>query len=192
MRKLTSALCLLTFLLGGCSFLSKSQSKYFSLDRIPPDARIVAARGGLPVGISTVELPPGVDRKEIAVRQANQQLDIRGGEQWTASLQPLVLETLAVDVADRLPLDMAVLPGESKPAAMRSIDVVFEELAAGPSNVVRLDARWIEHTPGRADVAHHESLAIDIPSLDSANVAAGMSRAIATLADRIAAAQATS
>jgi hypothetical protein len=42
-------------------------------------------------------------------------------------------------------------------------------------------------TSGQPEVTHHERITIDIPSLDSANVAAGTSQAIAALADRMAA-----
>ena len=40
---------------------------------------------------------------------------------------------------------------------------------------------------GRAGVARREQFTVDVPSLDSANVASGVSRALAALADRIAA-----
>ena len=178
---------LLTLLLTGCSFFSKSQSRFYSLDRIPPATAASAARG-LPIGIDSIELPPGFDRREIVVRKADHQLDVRSAEQWSASLQPLVLHTLSFDLASRLPEGTVILPGEAKPAgAIRSIDIAFEELAAGPDAKVVLDARWILHTTGKPDVAHREHVSIDIPSLDSVNIATGTSQAIAALADRMAA-----
>jgi uncharacterized lipoprotein YmbA len=177
----------LTLLLAGCGFLSKSQSKFYSLDRIPP-ATAPAATRGLPVAIDGVELPPGLDRREIVVRLANQQLQVRSAEQWSASLQPLVLHTLAFDLADRLPEGMVILPGASRPSGvLRAIDIVFEEFTAGPDSKVVLDGRWIVRVSGQPDVTHHERISIAIPSLDSANVASGTSQAVAALADRIAA-----
>ena len=110
---------LLSFVLAGCSFFSKSQSNFYSLDRIAPGAAVANVHG-LPIGIDGVELPPGLDRREIVVRKANHQLDVRSNEQWSASLQPLVLHTLAFDLAARLPEGMVILPGEAKPSgAMR-------------------------------------------------------------------------
>jgi uncharacterized lipoprotein YmbA len=180
-------IAVLSLLLAGCGFFSKSQSKFYSLDRLPPAAPASAVRG-LPVAIDGVELPPGLDRREIVVRQANHQLQVRSAEQWSASLQPLVLHTLAFDLADRMPEGMVILPGASRPSgALRAIDVVLEELAAGPEAKVLLDGRWIVRTSGQPEVTHHERITIDIPSLDSANVAAGTSQAIASLADRMAA-----
>ena len=175
-------------MLIGCGFFSRSQSRIYSLDRVPPSAPPAAVRG-LPVGLDGIELPPGFDRKEIVVRKANQQLDVRSGEQWDADLEPLVLHTLAFDLASRLPEGMMILPGEVKPPSqLRTIDVAFEDLAAGPDAKVAVDAHWIVKEPGRPDVTGHERFAVDIPSLSSADVAAGTSRALGALADRIVAA----
>jgi uncharacterized lipoprotein YmbA len=170
-------------LLASCSFFSRSQSRYYSLDSIAP-AQAVAAKQGAPMAIDAIELPPGFDRREVVVMKADHQLDIRSTQQWSANLSELVLHTLAFDLAKRLPEGMIVLPGEPRPAAaIRSIDVAFEQLAAGPEAKVVLDARW---TLGLG-ASHHERIEIDIKSLDSAEVATGMSQAIAALADSIAA-----
>ena len=172
---------MLLLLLTGCSFFSRSKSQFYSLERIPPSAAVATVRG-VPVAIDTVELPPGIDRREVVVRQANHQLEVRSTQQWSAPFQEMVLHTLAFDVANRLPEGMMVLPGEARPAgSVRTIDVVLEELAAGPGRNVVLDARWT-----LAGVTHHDRIAIDIESLDSAQVAAGVSRALGSLADRIA------
>lgn len=168
---------------SGCSFFSKSTSKTYSLDPIAPAAPPGSPALRTAVAIDSVELPPGLDRREIVVRKANRQLDVRGNELWPANLQPMVLNALAFDLASRLPVGMVVLPGQSRPAAApRGIDIAFEELTAGPENRVTLDARWT-----LAGAAHHERITIDIPSLDSAAVATGTSQALGALADRIAA-----
>lgn len=176
---------LLSIIVSGCSFFSRSQSRIYSLDRIPASAPLTNVRG-LPFGIGGVELPPGFDRREIVVKKAGQQLEVRSNELWQATLQDLVLHTLAYDLASRLPAGMLILPGQSKPATMRTIDAIFEELAAGPANSVVLDGTWVVREPGRADVTHHERISIDIASLDSAAVATGTSQALAAFADRIA------
>jgi uncharacterized lipoprotein YmbA len=160
-------------LLVGCSFFSKTKNQIYSLDRIPGAPVAVT---GAPVGIDAIELPPGFDRKEIVVRKANSQLDVRGTQQWGAVFSEEVLHTLASDLASRLPAGMMIMPGAAKPATMRNIDVAFEELAAGPDARVVLEARW-ERT-------HHERIEVPIASLDSANVATGTSQALAQLAAR--------
>lgn len=179
------ACLVISLCVSGCSFLSSKPSRFYSLDPIPPPARSSSRIGGLPIGIDVV-LPPGVDRKELVVRQSDHRLEIRGREQWTAPLEPLVLHTLASDLADRLPEGMVILPGQAKPSGgMRSIDVLFEELSPGPGNSVVLDARWTLRETGRPDVARHEHIGMEIASFDSANIASGMSQALAALADRM-------
>ena len=165
-------------LFAGCSFFSRTKNNIYSLDVIKGTA--VSPARGTPVGIESLELPPGLDRREIVVRKADHQLEVRPNELWSAGLQSLVLHTLAFDLASRMPEGMVILPGEVKPAAMRPIDITFEELSAGPDNKVTLDAHW-----KLDNVAHHETIAIEIPSVDSKNVAVGMSQALAALADRI-------
>jgi hypothetical protein len=93
----------------------------------------------------------------------------------------MVIHTLAFDLANRLPEGMVVLPGQPKPAAMRSLSVVFEDLAPGPDNIFVLDARW---TIG--ELTKHERIAIPLQSTDSPAIVAAMSEALATLADRVA------
>lgn len=186
MRRLAPAAM---FLLSACGFLSKSAPpKLYALDRVAPAAAPAAAvRAALPIGIDNVELPPGIDRRELVIRQPDHRLEVRSNEQWSAPFKALVLHTLAFDLAARLPVGGVILPGETKPATMRSIDVVFEELAAASDRNVVLDARWIVHEPGRADVAHHDRFVVNVASLDAAQIASGLSQALAGLADRMAA-----
>ena len=175
---------LVLLLFASCGLFSRSQSRFYSLERVAGSPVRVS---GLPVGIDSLELPPGFNRREIVVRKADKQVDVRGNEQWSAAFQELVMHTVAFDLASRLPEGMVVLPGAAKPVgAMRAIDLVFEELAAGPESRVVLDARWTVRESGRPDVAHHERITVDLASLDSATVADGVSRALAMLADRIA------
>jgi uncharacterized lipoprotein YmbA len=171
----------LTLLLGGCGIFSRAKSTFYSLDTIPSERR-AAAVGGVPVGIDGIELPPGLDRRELVVRGADQKLEIRGTHQWAAPLEDMVLHTLAFDLANRLPEGMIVLPGQPKPGAARSLAVVFEDLATGSDGVFVLDARWTLD-----GVTRHERITLNVPSAESAEIASAMSRALATLADRIAA-----
>lgn len=178
MRRVFVAFLLLA---AGCGVFSRSKSRFYSLERLPGT---VVAVSGPPFGIDSLELPPGFDRRDILVRKQNNELDVRGTEQWSASLEPMTLHTLAADLAARLPDGMVILPGQPKPLKMRNIDVAIEDFSAGPGNAVVLDARW---TLREAGLAHHERITIDIPSLASADIAVGYSQALAAIADRVAA-----
>ena len=174
-------------LFTACGFFSRPKNQFYSLDTIPADAP-AAGVAGAPIGIDTVELPPGLDRRGIVVRDADHKVEVRGTHQWTAPLEDMVLHTLAFDLANRLPEGTVILPGQPRPAgAIRSIAVAFEDLAPGPEPVFVLDARWTVSEPGGAKVTHHERIPIDMASMESTIVVDSMSRALATLADRIAA-----
>lgn len=166
---------------AGCGFFSRTKSRFFSLDRIVALETERRALTGPPVAIDAVELPPGADRREFVIRKSETQLDVRNTDQWSASFEDLFLHALAFDVADRLPEGMVILPGQPKPAgATRSLSVIVEELTVGPEPQVVLDARWILN-----GTAHPERITISIPSLESAEIAGGMSAAVAELASRI-------
>ena len=131
-------------LFAACGFFSKSAPpKLYTLDRVAGAA--AAARAALPIGIDAVELPPGIDRKELVVRQPDHRLEVRNSEQWSAPFKDIVLHTLAFDLAARLPVGTVIVPGEPRLAAAGSISVAFEELAANTDRTVVLDARWIVH-----------------------------------------------
>jgi uncharacterized protein len=175
-------------LLAGCGFLSRKENHFYSLDTIPraADAR---ALSGAPIAIDAIELPPGIDRREIVIRGADLKLEMRGTHQWASPIEDMVMHTLAFDLANRLPEGMIILPGQTRSAATtRSISVVFEDLAAGADRVFVLDARWTVTDPGVVPVTHHERITIDMASLDSAVIAAAMSQALGTLAERMTAA----
>ena len=169
---------ILVLLVAGCGFLKRPPNQFYSLDTIAPPAP-VAAIGGVPIGVDGVELPPGFDRRGIVVRGPDHKFEVRGTHQWASSLEEMVIHTLAFDLAGRLPEGMVVLPGQAKPASMRSLYVTFEDLAPGPDGVFVLDARW---TMG--DLAGRERITVNT-TMDSPAIAAAMSQALGMLADRV-------
>ena len=174
-------LVVLLILVTGCGFFSRKKNNFFSLEPMAQE-EVITNLTGLPIGIDVLELPPGLDRREIVVRKADQKLDVRGTDIWAGPLEQMVLHTLAFDLARRLPPGMIILPGQSKPASMRSIDLILEEFAAGPEPVLVLDARWTL----QGGATRRERIELNLDSLESPAIAAGMSRALAALADRMA------
>lgn len=177
------ATALLTITLAGCGFFSRPKNQFYTLDTLPPEGGAIVSVTGTPVAIDGIELPPGLDRRGIFIRGENQKVEVRGTHQWTASLEDMVMHTLAFDLANRLPVGMVILPGQEIPASpSRSISVVFEDLAAGPDRTFVLDARW---TIG--ETTRHERITLPLSTMDSPEIVAAMSRSLAALADRIAA-----
>lgn len=175
---------ILTILLAGCGFFRRVPNQFYTLDVIEPAAAPAAtAAAGTPIGIDGIELPPGFDRRGVVLRGADHKFEVRGTHQWASPLEEMVIHTLAFDMANRLPPGSVVLPGQAKPAAMRSVYVTFEDLAPGPDNVFVLDARWtIDARSG------HERITVPMASNETPQIVAAMSSALATLAERIIAA----
>lgn len=170
-------------LVAGCGFFGGGKSTYYSLEPLPGTR---AAVTGSPIGINALELPAGLDRREVSVRQSDHRLDVRGNQLWAESLETMVLHALAFNLASRLPEGMVVLPGQAKPdGPMRSIDVIFGELAASSDQVFVLDARCVVHEAGRADRTIHERVELRMESDESSEVVETMNEALAALADRI-------
>ncbi|HXT21284.1 MAG TPA: ABC-type transport auxiliary lipoprotein family protein, partial [Thermoanaerobaculia bacterium] len=208
--------------LGACGgLLKRPEIRHYALPPSPAIATAPApiAAGELPIGIGTVELPPGLDRPDIVVRTSAERFDVRGHELWPAPLGTVVRHRLAFDLAARLPEGLVILPGQVQPAGgTRALDLSFAELAAGPAPVLVLDVRWTlrpsvqpaavlqvgeprsGESPANVGVAvavpvaaspalaGHEHIDEPLDSLDSASIAAGTSRALAKLADRLVAA----
>ena len=186
------ALVLSGFGLTGCGLMKRPEIRTFTLTPMPPASAVetTADAGVVPLGLAVAELPPGLDRQDVVVRESEHRLDVRGTDLWSAPLGRLVLHTLAIDLAERLPRGSVALPGQTVPAGgVRSLDFAFAELAAGPEPQGVLDVRWslAGSGAGAPGLAGEERIVEPIDSLDSASVAAGMSRALATLADRLAA-----
>lgn len=176
----TRRLIIVSLLLcAGCGLLKRNPNQFYTLEVIKPAAQAIPTAGA-PLAIESVELPPGIDRREIVVRGADNKLEMRGTQLWAGPLEDMVVHTLAFDLANRLPEGSVVLPGQPKPAATRPIAIVFEDLAAGSDNVFVLDARW---TMG--GVTKQERITVNMTSTASDAVVAAMSQALAQLADRI-------
>jgi uncharacterized lipoprotein YmbA len=188
MKRRTMAM-LVAVLMTGCGFLKRPPNQFYSLETMPTTLSTgdaVATVSGPPIGIDGIELPPGLDRRDIVLRGADHKLEVRGTHQWAAPLEEMVIHTLAFDLAHRLPVGMVVLPGQTKPpGAMRSVSVVFEDLAPGPDGVFVLDARWTLLSPGSPGLTGRERITVPLASTESASVVSAMSTSLATLAERI-------
>jgi uncharacterized protein len=177
-------LILLCVLASGCGFFSRAKSHFYSLEPMSPPAAL-ASIGGTPLGIDGIELPPGIDRREIVSRGANHEFNVKGTHQWASPLEEMVIHTLAFDLAGRLPEGMVILPGQAKPSAMRALYVTFEDLAAGPDGTFVLDARWVVTAPGTPELAGRDRVTIAAGGTEPEQVVSAMSNALAQLADRI-------
>jgi uncharacterized lipoprotein YmbA len=176
-------LVLLCVLASGCGFFGRSKNSFYSLETVSPQAA-AATIGGTPIGVDGIELPPGVDRREIVSKGENHTFKVNGSNLWASPLEEMVIHTLAFDLAGRLPEGMVILPGQARPSAMRALYVTFEELTAHPNGEFVLDARWVVTAPGEPELAGRDRITIPTAT-DASQIVEAMSNALAQLADRI-------
>jgi len=176
-------LILLCILASGCGFLGRSKNNFYSLETIAPQTAL-ATIGGTPIAVDGIELPPGVDRREIVSKGENHTFKVSNSNLWASPLEEMVIHTLAFNLAGRLPEGMVVLPGQAKPAAMRALYVTFEELTAQPNGEFVLDARWVVTAPGVPELAGRDRITI-AAGAEPPKIVDAMSNALAQLADRI-------
>ena len=80
---------LVSLLTAGCGLMKRVPNTFYTLDTIP-GAAAATNIAGTPIGIDGIELPPGLDRREVTARQSDNKLDVRGHHQWASPLEDMV------------------------------------------------------------------------------------------------------
>jgi uncharacterized lipoprotein YmbA len=178
----------LAAILSACG--SSPPSHYYELSA-QPDPPAVQQAGYPPrmVALGEVKLPAALDRPQIARQVGPNQLEYSETDRWAGPLDEMTRRVLAADLRPLLPSDMALVANDSSAPAERTVAVEVSRFDADKTGRVTLDATWetldknakVIGTPRQASVAEPGS------GSDAAAVAATMSRAVAKLADDIAA-----
>jgi len=186
--KLRSAvICAAAALLGACQ--SSPPTHYFALAEIAPGAPRATLTVQIPIRVERVTIPGELDRLELVRRSTSNQLQIATFERWAAPLEDMIRRVGAADLAARFaPGTMASAnePAVGEPRRHLYIDV--HEFAAGEHGAVTLHAAWLLQSPNAASARGAEEVTVEASNASGDAVAAAMSRALAGLTDRIAAA----
>lgn len=179
---------LVLFALAGCS---SAPSNYFVLTPQPGTTRATPQQltGTTTLAIGAVRLPGALDRPQIARRIGPNQLEYAETERWAGPLDEMIRRVLSADLRSRLPPAVVIIDNSSTAPANLTIAVDIARFEAGKTGQVTLEASWeklglnaaVLGVPGYASIAEPGS------GSAAAAVAATMSRALAALADRIAA-----
>ncbi len=172
--------------LTGCG--SSPPTRFYTVDTLPPSAPAVYA--GPPVRVDQIKIPAVLDRPEIVSEYAAGQLKVDDFNHWGAPLGQLLRSSLAADLAARVP-GPAVVPAEGpKPAGTIGLSVDILAVGTGAQGMT-MDVVWTE-TRAAADatgkpisLAHNTHLSVADSAATPAGYAAGLSRMIAELADRM-------
>jgi uncharacterized lipoprotein YmbA len=180
------ALAALTFLLlAGCG--TSPPTRYFSLapvaGAIPPMSDSAVA----PIRVDAVTVPAELDRPQIVRRIDETRLDIAGFDRWAAPLDEQIRRVLSDDLATRLPGRVIDPTAPAVPAEILLVALDVDRFDAGADGTVTLAANWALVSAGRAVERHAEIIRQEGAGPDPDSAPAAMSRALGTLADRIAA-----
>ena len=179
------ALCLL----GACA--SSPPMRFYTLAQIQPDTRLGAPPGTVRVRIDRVTVAAELDRLQLVRRLDATRLQISEADRWAAPLDEMIRRVLFADLAARLPPNLVA--DSNAPATaqgQQSLSVDIQEFYADPSCSISLRAVWVLKSPAAAVIQGLEEVQVP-PDGSCSGVTSQpgqMSRALATLTDRIAAA----
>jgi len=170
---------------AGCG--ASPPSRFYTLDAMAPAADPSAARYAVIVGPVTV--PASVDRPELVVQVAPNQVALDEFNRWAAPLGDSIARTVAGNLARLLgSSDVATAPlANFKPAYRVTISV--QRFESTPGQAALLEAVWVVHQSASGTSHAGSTLAREAVQGDGYDaLAAAHSRALATLSADIAAA----
>jgi uncharacterized protein len=172
-------------LLGACQ--SSPPTHYFALTAIAPTAPRARERAQVPLRVERVTIPGELDRLEIVRRSTSNRLQIATFDLWAAPLEGMIQRVLADDLAVRLPV--GTVASVNEPAAgepRRHLYIDVQEFAGDERGAVTLQAAWLLQTPNAPSRRGTDALGATASDATADALAAAMSRALASFADRIA------
>ncbi len=188
------ALAALALLAGSLAACSSPASHFYVLSAQPQAAaapeRAPAGLVSRTVAVGEIKLPGALDRPQIARRLGPNQLEYSDSDRWAGPLDGMIRRVLEADLRAALPAGMVLVDDDPSTPANVTIAVDITRFDADKAGRVTLEAGWEKLGKNAAVVGAPRAARIVEPGsgADTAAVAATMSRAIAELAGRIAAA----
>jgi uncharacterized lipoprotein YmbA len=188
MRRAVLAALLLAGILSACS--ASPPSHYYVLTA--QSDSVAVRQVGRPlqtVAIGAVRLPGALDRPQIARRLGPNQLEYAESDRWAGPLDDMTRRVLSADLRSLLPASTTMVADDSSAPAEMTIAIDVSRFDADKVGRVALDASWetMDKNGKVVGVLREAKIVESGTSSDAAAVAATMSRALAGLADTIAA-----
>ena len=185
-RSVLSAL-LIAGTLAACSSSPPSHYYVLSAQSDPAAVRRIGHLGRT-VAVGAVKLPGALDRPQIARRLGPNQLEYAESERWAGPIDDMTRRVLSTDLRTRLPASTTMIADDSPTPADMTIAIEMSRFDADNEGRVALDASWeILDKNGKVVGPRQQKIVEPVIGPDAAAVAAAMSRALAGLADNIAA-----
>lgn len=168
---------------------SSPPTQFYRLAVISPGSRTEQPIPA-PVTLAMVHIPPSLDRAELVRQTGQTQVSIQSQDRWAGSLSDMIRDVLSQDLASRLPSGAVIPPDAPAAADMRGIVVTIVEFGPDGQKQIRFAGDWSILPEGAKTPALRRDFALTLPwsGAGGADQAEAMSRALAQLADAIAAA----
>ena len=183
---IASAFGVWALLAAGCgSFSAKPDpSRFFTLSALAQTENAVPKAGGAPgisLGIGPITLPGYLDRQEIVVRVAQNQINLSENDRWAEPLDENFTRVLAQNLAAILGAERVAVypwPIDKRPLYQVEIDVLRFE--ADTAQEVQLSARWSVRNTGKKDAPRYRETRLSRPAKSRS-----MDAAVAALSDAL-------
>lgn len=178
----------LAALLASCG---SPPTTFYTLSPVPPAARRAASAPGCtahPIVVERVDIPAMLDREALVSESGPGRVAISGDRRWAGPLDGMIQHVIADDLRTRLAPGAVLAPGDPAPASgARGLQVNILRFMPNANGVVMLGADWsLLDRKGYPLLTRSESIS-ESGGADPGAAVAAMSRALAGLADRIAA-----
>jgi hypothetical protein len=175
-------------LLLGCG--SSPPTHYYMLNVIAPAASgsDSTATNKIAVRLEPVAIPPELDRPELLSHSGPYSVHIADSDRWAAPLEDQIRRVMSDDLATRLPPGLMADPNEpatNEPRRLLSISIA--QFSADERCAMSAHASWTLRGPKGDSVRGTEQVQLPGSEPCAGAIAAAMSRALAVLADRLAA-----
>ena len=169
-------------LLGGCG-TSPPSRRFLIAPRPSTDPPPFAGR----IMIASVGVAKYLDQPQIVRHRSGYELSLAEFELWGEGMADMVGRVLADDLAARLSgSEVFVGDGAATVPADASVELYIERFDTDPDGSVVLSARWTIRRGGEPARLGLERVTTRPASPSTADLVAGMSDALATLADHLA------
>ena len=176
---------LLVFCLTACG--SSPKTNFYALEPLPSAQQVSAQRSETPVSVDRVELPAMLDRLSLVTEGPGNQISVSDTDRWAAPLDEQIRRTLTEDLRRRLSRGTVFAAGDPTPRGTRMITLNVQRFVVDATGQVTLEADWSLHDGKHTSDVRHVRLRVTSEGHGGDAIAASMSRALAELADRIAA-----
>jgi hypothetical protein len=178
--------------------------RFYTLTSIDPESRPQVPSNAIPVRLTRVTVPGELDRAQLVRRIDATRLRIDDQDRWAAPLDDMIRRVLSADLAARLSSGLVLDANEpAQGQRVQALAVDIHEFYADAGCAVTLQATWVLTPPqagkderGQSPQPRQAREQTQVPAAGacsgSDSVPGAMSRALALLSDRVAAAIAAS